>query len=299
MSKPLTKEIPLDKPFEVDHIRTFLTYPNCGLDHQYVINQLQKVNPISWIRVCRENHKTGEPHIHACVEWSKRMRSKSARVFDIDGYHPNIGAIRSVPKALEYCRKEDPNYADSGPIPTNEKRSWDEIVEAAKGDEVDFLRVVHEERLQYQLAKRLRDLQTWHEADLGEYDSRPVSVSLQTVPKEYNSLCIIGKPGIGKTGWAMQNAPRPALLVKHLDMLSKFRASYHKSIVFDDCDFKHLPRPTQLQICDYENQCQIHIRYSVALIPKHVPRLFLCNPGNEPFISDEAIQNRRVKYIYL
>lgn len=295
--KPVTKPIPLTN-FSVDHERTFLTWPHFTYDHHELIKKLQEINPIRWIRVCTETHKTGEPHVHAAIEWGKRMRSKCSSVFDIEGHHPNIGAIRSVTRALRYCAK-DGLYTDFGPLPNGEKRCWEDILEAAQGNEMDWLRVVHEEKIQQHVAKRVRDLAVSCHIDLAEYDQRPLSKCLESIPTNFKSLCVIGKPGIGKTGWAMKYAPRPALLVKHLDSLSKFRPSYHKCIVFDDCDFKHLPRSTQLQIADYENQCQIHIRYSVAIIPQNIPRLFLCNPGNEPFISDEAIQNRRVKYLYL
>lgn len=284
---------------QFDFLRTFLTYPKSDFTHQDLHEFIQTLSPIKWARVCTEKHSSGEPHVHAVIEFSKRFRSRDQRVFDFRGRHPNVQPVRSVYKSLEYISK-DGLFTDFGSIPTkSEKRDWSSIIDASKGPEMDWLQVVHEEKIQQHVAKRIRELAVSCHVDLDEYDQRPISECLQQIPKEYQSLCIVGKPGIGKTGWAMQNSPRPSLCVKHLDMLSKFRPGYHNSIVFDDCDFKHLPRSTQLQIADYENQCQIHIRYSVAIIPKNVPRLFLCNYNSEPFIQDEAIQNRRVKYIYL
>jgi len=118
--------------------------------------------------------------------------------------------------------------------------------------------------------------------------------------KEFNwddshrkSLVIQGPPGCGKTNWAKIHAKKPALFVSHLDRLKDFRIGIHKSIIFDDLDFQHLPRTSQIHLVDRENPRDIHIRYSVAHIPAGVQKIFTCN--HEPFCRDDAIR-RRVDY---
>lgn len=284
-------------PFKFDSTTFFLTYAQCDLLADVLIEHLKSISPLDWVRVCTEQHQDGQPHLHAVGRFQGRFQTRNERAFDCNSFHPNIQPVRSIKRALEYVSK-DGNFVDFGSVPQGAKRGWTDIVEAAKGDELEWLRIVHEERMGPHVAKRLRELSTSKSVDLDEYDGRIIAPALLQLPESFQSICICGAPGIGKTGWAMLRMPRPCLLVKHIDTLREFRADYHKSIFFDDMDFKHLPRATQLQIADFENACQIHVRYGRAIIPARVPRAFACNPGNEPFIIDDAIQNRRVITYY-
>jgi len=282
-------------PFKFDSQHFFLTYPQSDISNDELIAGLRLIAELEWVRVCRESHSDGSPHSHAVGKFKGRFQTRNERCFDIAGRHPKIESVRSIPKAVDYVSK-DGDYTDFGTVPSKSiKRAWTDILEAAQGDEVAWLQAVHEERIGPHVAKRLRELQTSRDVDLDAYDNRPIADSLSILPTEdIKSILVVGPPGCGKTGWAMLHMPRPCLLVKHIDTLRCFRKSYHKSIFFDDCDFKHMPRATQLQICDYENQLQVHVRYGVANIPARVPRLFCCNSGHEPFIQDPAIQERRL-----
>lgn len=298
-SLPTAMSPPTMRPFSVDGQRFFLTYPNCRVTPHDLYTFLCTLESVLWARICQETHASGEPHAHAVFQFANRFRSRNGRIFDCDGHHPNIQTVQSVPRALAYVTKEG-CYADFGAVPAKrDKRAWSDIVESSQSqDERDWLRTCHEERVQPHVAKRLRELSHSGMEDLDEYDGRPIgSACEEALLGGFRSLLLVGPPGIGKTGAAMKHCPRPCLLVKHMDTLRKFRPDYHKSIFFDDCDFKHYPRSTQLQLCDWENQCQIHVRYGVATIPKHVPRLFACNPGQEPFINDPAIQGRRLQTV--
>lgn len=290
---------PTNMPFKFDSQHFFLTYPQSDFTNDELIAAINAIAELEWIRVCREQHQDGNLHSHAVGRFKRRFQTRNPRCFDVAGRHPKVESVRSVRKALDYVSK-DGEYTDSGPVPSQQtRRSWTDIVEAAKGDETEWLRTVHEERMGPHVAKRLRELSTSESVDLAEYDQRPISESLSIVPLTFKSLLVVGIPGIGKTGWAMLHMPRPCLLVKHVDTLRSFRPGYHQSIFFDDCDFKHYPRATQLQLCDYENQCQIHVRYGVAVIPAKIPRLFCSNFSCEPFIVDTAIQGRRLETIYI
>lgn len=284
-------------PFKFDAESAFLTYAQCSANVDELISFFISIKPVKWCRIASEHHEDGNEHRHAVIKFNGRLQSSNERVFDFNGCHPNIQSCRSIINCLKYCAKEQ--FHDHGPVPTTDKRDWSTITAAAAGEELEWIRVCHEERIQPYVAKRLRELHDSTRFDLVDYDNRVIREDLLLLPQTFTSLCLIGTPGIGKTGWAMQNMPRPALLVKHLDCLKNFRPGYHKSVLFDDCDFKHLPRSTQLQLCDYENQCQIHVRYGVAILPQHVARLFLCNPNCEPFQQDEAIQGRRLQTVYL
>lgn len=105
-----------------------------------------------------------------------------------------------------------------------------------------------------------------------------------------SSWVIVGQSGCGKTSWAKYNAPKPCLFVTHIDDLKHFKSSTHKSIIFDDMDFKHLPRTAQIHIVDVNDGRSIHVRYGTAYIPAGIRKIFLAN--EYPFIEDPAISRR-------
>lgn len=104
---------------------------------------------------------------------------------------------------------------------------------------------------------------------------------------------IVGPPGVGKTTWAKRFSEKPALWVTHMDDL-KLLTDEHKTIIFDDLDFQHMPRTAQIHIVDQENARTIHIRYKVIHIPANITKIFTANTF--PFVYDEAI-NRRINLI--
>lgn len=286
-----------EQDFRLDAQHIFLTYPHSDLNHNELIQFINSITPCHWIRVCTEPHADGSPHNHVVFKTKKkRFTTRRHDLFDFKGRHPKVEGVKFLQRAINYCAKTGA-YTDFGEVGSRSGQSntdWEDIVQASKGPEVDWLQCVHENKISMHVAKRLRQLHESSNNDLDEYDDSAYSPILQTLPNHFQSMLVVGRPGLGKTTWAKAIVPRPCLLVKHLDQLRFFRPGYHKCIFFDDCDFKHLPRSTQLQICDYNEQTQIHVRYGVACIPAKTPRLFCCNHGNEPFIHDEAIQNRRL-----
>lgn len=116
---------------------------------------------------------------------------------------------------------------------------------------------------------------------------------------EYKSMVIVGQAGCGKTTVAKHFASKPALFVTHMDILKQFKPNFHKSIIFDDVSFAHLPRETNISIVDTEQPRAIHVRYGVAEIPERVEKWFTCN--RYPFVAgatgfDPAIE-RRIKVL--
>ena len=110
------------------------------------------------------------------------------------------------------------------------------------------------------------------------------------------STVLVGPSGIGKTTWCINNCQKPALLVTHMDELRKFDKDYHKSIIFDDMEFNHLPETAQIHLVDSDLPRAIHARYGNARIPAKTYKFFTCN--KRPLSDIEAI-NRRIRYIYI
>lgn len=128
-----------------------------------------------------------------------------------------------------------------------------------------------------------------------EYDAESFIRELHSFEDDLNemtSLILQGPPGTGKTQYALAHFNTP-LLVSHMDDLREFVGTTHDGIVFDDMDFKHLPRTTQIHLTDCALDRTLHCRYQNACIPRGTKKIFTTNEENTCFdISDGAIKRR-------
>jgi hypothetical protein len=113
------------------------------------------------------------------------------------------------------------------------------------------------------------------------------------VPRDDKSLIIWGPAGCGKTEFVVALMPK-ALFVSHVDDLLNFDPSVHDGIIFDDIDFKHFPRTSQIHLVDTSHPRSIHCRYNTATIPAKTKKIFTTNEenGNIFLIEDAAIKRR-------
>lgn len=83
-----------------------LTYAQCGdLDPFSVVNKLAELG--AECIVGRENHSDGGTHLHAFVDFGKKFRSRETRVFDVEGYHPNVSPSKGRPgEGWDYATKD-------------------------------------------------------------------------------------------------------------------------------------------------------------------------------------------------
>lgn len=288
--------------FRFDGVRFFLTYPQSGdLQWQDVISHLQRVKPIAWARICKEQHASGEPHLHVVGQFASRLKTSNCRIFDVAGKHPNVQPVRSVAAALKYVSK-DGEFHDIGTVPESGDCPKFDIMAAAKTlDEPDYYAACLQHKVPFQYADKFLKLQKGKKGvtvtDEHVPDLTRETLELLCIPfVENKANVLIGPTGHGKTQWAKRVAPKPALWVRHIDLLNSFRIGFHKSIIFDEMVFTHYPRETQIQIADWQDEAHIHCRYTVAIIPAGIQRLFCAN--REVFIDDPAI-NRRCSKRYL
>jgi len=102
-----------------------------------------------------------------------------------------------------------------------------------------------------------------------------------------------GPAGCGKTQFALAHFSNP-LFVRHLDDLKKLDVS-HDGIVFDDMNFRHLPRESQIHLVDIDQPSSIHLRFENAWIPAGMRKIFTTNvPNGEIFFIDDPAVARRV-----
>jgi len=275
----------------MDATTFFLTYPQSSFLHAELYDFLSTVKPVVWARVATELHQDGNEHVHAIVRFGARVKTRSNHaIFDFQSRHPNIQITRSVKAVLEYCAKGG-NFTDYGEIPGH-KISIDELYELAKGDDrIAFDKCCLEKRISYQWANHIwnqsRSANTVQTAGAGTE-----CVQLRELQFSGKSTLIIGPSGCGKSTWAKRVAPKPALWVTHMDDLKKLNS--HKSIIFDDMSFSHLPREAQIHIVDQDDIRTLHCRHTTATIPANMPKIFTANSYN--FLEDDAIKRRLTVY---
>lgn len=282
-------------PFRLDGCQFFLTYPHSTFSHGDLHSFLATKGEIRWCRVCTELHEDGEPHVHAVVKFAKRLQSRSASFFDYLERHPNIQSVRDVRRSLDYVTK-DGEFTDFGDVPAGStKRTHEEALALATGDEGEYLRACMEAKVPFQYAKRIREIELARgESIIDELyqallEWEREDIRNQTLP-ENKCAVLVGPSGCGKSCWAKRVAPKPALWVSHIDVLRSFNPAIHKSIIFDDMCFKHMPLQTQIHLVDWIDSRQIHCRYGYATIPAKTVKIFTCNEF--PFTKHPAIDRR-------
>ncbi len=108
--------------FRINAKNYFLTYPKCSLAKEEALSQLQNLEtPVNklFIRVCRELHENGEPHLHVLIQFEGKFQCKNNRFFDLVSpsrsahFHPNIQGAKSSTDVKAYVEK-DGDFIDFG-----------------------------------------------------------------------------------------------------------------------------------------------------------------------------------------
>lgn len=294
----------------------FLTYSDvCDcLTKETLYFAIDERYPIKRYSIGEEIHpSTGGRHFHAVMEFSRKVNSIDVTCFDLPcehtQVHPNIQPVKkgaaNFERCVDYTQKDDPN-----PMTNIEaKPTWGEMVESAT-DSDDFMRLVRAHYPRDFCLNHCR-LEAMSKKVFPTYGINTIeNFSLNysiTMPPELLffeplpnvSTVVIGPPGCGKTTWAKTHCLKPSLFVRHLDSLSELKP-YHRSIIFDDLDFKHLPPATQKFVVDTTDVAEIHIRYRVARIPPGLMKIFTAN--EYPFLNEgihsDAIR-RRINCIFI
>lgn len=271
-----------------------LTYPQCTLDKSTLLDKLKLEKNVEYICISRELHEDGNPHLHAHIQFSKRKDIKNPRYFDFQGFHCNIQATKDSNAWNKYI-KEDEDFLEYG----TREEDFDLYQSARSMHHDDFFEKCRIKKVCFQYA-----MEAWRACQ--KVDNTLTTESFEgTYAQQFNwydisipnkTIVIIGPTGVGKTIFAKTKCTKPALFCSHMDDLKSFRAGFHKSIIFDDMSFTHMPTTGQIHLVDLYESRSIHIRYGIAQIPKGVERWITCN--TMPLTDHEAIR-RRINLINL
>lgn len=237
--------------------------------------------------VAKELHQSGKKHYHAWVSYDTRIDTIDPAFFDYQGVHPNI--INPGIGWMAYCKKDKEFITNLEDNPFTVALKCDTVAEA-----VDLLwkkrpqvMALNADRIEKNYAKRMKP------TPIPKIFNGPWKWPIE---ENFETLIFIGDSGIGKTQFAKAHFNNP-LLVSHIDQLRNFESGEYDGIIFDDMDFNHLPRTSQIHLTDFDEDRHIHARYNAALIPAGTRKIFTANtmPVN---IQDPAIA-RRCKIINL
>lgn len=283
--------VPVTGAFRVNAKNFFLTYPQCPLMKGDVyVALVNKFGPIQYACIASEKHEDGSPHIHVFLTFDVRKDVRNPRTFDIEDYHPNVQAIRNKRAALNYVMK-DGDYVEYGTLDD----SHQDLTAVCKEMEwTTWLEYCIRKRIPFGYCQAF--WQTTRSSIPTITDQSTVGTMCDKLLKQIpfflentRSLLVLGPTGCGKTTFAKVIAPLPILLCSHVDDL-KYLTKEHKSIIFDDMDFRHIPRTAQIHLVDRYETRSIQCRYRCAIVPAGIVKIFTAN--ERPLMEDSAIERR-------
>lgn len=243
---------------------------------------------------------TGTPHLQGYMELEKAMTMQSLKgALSLERIALGI-ARKSAKENTAYCSKADADYFIRGvPAVSQGKRSdLDGVLQAIRDGAT--MKTLWEEH-SVQMTRFHAGISRAYVA-LSPNLKKPLSAfPMESFPETWNdiafsgSVILWGESGVGKTSYAVARMKNP-LVVSHMDDLVKYNDIDYSGILFDDMDFKHIPRTAQIHLVDQDFERSIHVRYQVACIPANTLKVFTTNEYQGCIFAfpDKALE-RRVK----
>nr|AGS77250.1 AC1 [Mungbean yellow mosaic virus] len=300
--------------FAINAKNYFLTYPRCPLTKEDVLEQLLALStPVNkkFIRVCRELHEDGEPHLHVLLQFEGKLQTKNERFFDLVSptrsahYHPNVQAAKSASDVKSYMDK-DGDVLDHGSFQVDgrsarggKQSANDAYAEALNsGSKLQALNILREKapkdyilqfhNLNCNLSRIFADEVPPYVSPIAYQHLTKSQVTflhglqkMLEIPlrgrKDRLALCIEGDSRTGKTMWARALGPHN-YLCGHLDLNNKIYSNDAWYNVIDDVDPHYLKHFKEFM--GAQRDWQSNVKYGKPThIKGGIPTIFLCNPG--------------------
>ncbi|CAI26267.1 replication-associated protein [Tomato leaf curl Madagascar virus-Menabe [Madagascar:Morondova:2001]] len=292
----------------------FLTYPKCSLTKEETLSQIQSLQtPVNklFIKICRELHENGEPHLHVLIQFEGKYQCTNQRFFDLVSptrsahFHPNIQGAKSSSDVKSYIDKDGDTiewgeFQIDGRSARGGQQSANDAYAAAlnAGSKSEALRVIKElapKDFVLQFHNLNSNLDRIFQEPPAPYVSPFLSSSFNQVPEELeewvsenvmdaaarpwrpNSIVIEGDSRTGKTMWARSLGPHN-YLCGHLDLSPKVYSNDAWYNVIDDVDPHYLKHFKEFM--GAQRDWQSNTKYGKPIqIKGGIPTIFLCNPG--------------------
>nr|QEF51070.1 Rep [Tomato leaf curl Palampur virus] len=306
--------------FRINAKNYFLTYPKCSLTKEEALSQLQNLEtPTSkkFIKICRELHEDGSPHIHVLIQFEGKFQCKNNRFFDLVApsrsahFHPNIQGAKSASDVKTYIDKDgdvlewgvfqiDGRSARGGQQTANDAYAK-AINTGNKDDALKVLKELAPKDYVLQFHNLMTNLDRIFPSRVEVYRS-PFNVSsFDRVPPELvdwvssNLRCSAARPfsaalpirpiglvlegdsRMGKTMWARSLGPHN-YLCGHLDLNPTVYSNDALYNVIDDVDPHYLKHFKEFM--GAQRDWQSNTKYGKPMMIKGgIPTIFLCNKG--------------------
>ncbi|ACG60169.1 AC1 [Ageratum enation virus - Lucknow] len=315
----------------------FLTYPKCSLTKEealFLLLNLQPPTNKKYIKIFRELHKDGSPHLHVLIQFEGKYQCKNQRFFDLVSpnrsahFHPNIQRAKSSTDVKSYIDKDGDTLEwgefqiDGRSARGGQQTANDAAAEALNaGSKEAAMAIIREklpEKFIFQYHNLNSNLDRIFSPPLEVYISPFLSSSFDQVPEELEewvsenvmvaaarplrpqSIVIEGDSRTGKTMWARSLGPHN-YLCGHLDLSPKVYSNDAWYNVIDDVDPHYLKHFKEFM--GAQRDWQSNTKYGKPVqIKGGIPTIFLCNPGPnssyKEFLDEEknnALRNWALK----
>nr|AGT42427.1 replication initiation protein [Tomato yellow vein streak virus] len=316
--------MPPPKRFSVNAKNFFLTYPHCSLTKDEALSQLQALQTPTnkkFIRVTRELHEDGEPHLHVLIQFEGKFKCHNQRFFDLVSptrsthFHPNIQGAKSSSDVKTYMEK-DGDFIDFGTFQIDGRSARggcqsanDTYAKVLNADNPSTALNILKEEQPRDYVLYLDKIRTHVQRIFAKAPKPWVSPfqlsSFNNVPDEMQewadeyfgrgaaarperpiSIIIEGDSRTGKTMWARALGPHN-YLSGHLDFNSKVYSNEVDYNVIDDVTPQYLKLKHWKELIGAQRDWQSNCKYGKPVqIKGGIPSIVLCNPGEGASYKD-------------
>ena len=241
--------------------------------------------------VGKEKGMEGTPHLQGAIRWRRGKRFADVKRL-LPRAHWEAARVRDP---FTYCRKQHNLLIDIDTRKQGKRTDLAAAVDALRSGGGMAAVISEHPEVYVKYHKGMKELARMdHILSIKKRKmTKPWKFKITDWNREEQCLILCGKTGVGKTEFAMDQFEN-ALLVRQKDDLKLFIHGLHDGIVFDDTHWLGETREEQIKILDLNRDTTVHCRFTNAVIPAKIPRIFTTNviKGWIFSLEDPAIERR-------